>query len=199
MSTMTETDRRLVTDGDPDERFPIPSDEWFEAHDDADVLPAPEIESIGEALIKAHRDFDFLTRYTLGYVWKRKGGDKANKAVFGTCQKPSGLLKMYSRCHFIIAISADHCRDMIFSRWEMEALVYHELSHAALKMKQDGSVAPTLIGHDLEMFFGEVRHYGLWRGELERARQVFEQVRLPLPVGEPTMPPVDVVMGQEAH
>ncbi|HET8522264.1 MAG TPA: hypothetical protein VFL82_03465 [Thermomicrobiales bacterium] len=39
----------------------------------------------------------------------------------------------------------------------------------------------------------------VWRGELERARQVFEQAHLPLPVGEPTMPPVDVVMGQEAR
>jgi hypothetical protein len=39
-----------------------------------------------------------------------------------------------------------------------------------------------LVGHDAEMFVGEVQEYGLWRPALAHAHAAFTQ--LPLPIDE---------------
>lgn len=49
---------------------------------------------------------------------------------------------------------------------QREALIFHELRHAAVEYGNDGFPKLALVGHDLEEFDDVVRRYGAWREQV---------------------------------
>lgn len=88
--------------------------------------------------------------------------------LLGKCQRPSGLLGYFSECDFVVWFAANNCRDIGITRWQMEALIFHELKHA--KMEDDQAVS---VPHDWEGFGEEVQVYGLWKADIAMVAEAF--------------------------
>ncbi|MDP9351671.1 MAG: hypothetical protein M3P51_09055 [Chloroflexota bacterium] len=172
---LLKPERALVTGGDPDAPADIPSGAFFEDNDNPDFLPAFEPTVIAGKLIETCPELKHLREMSVTVLWKRKGGASAGKYTLGTCRRASGLVRHFSKTDFIVTLSADHLYVFKFTNWQLEALIYHELLHTYVEDEKASTV-----GHDCEMFFDEVRRYGVWRMDLEGAAKVFKQVELPL-------------------
>lgn len=154
----------------------IPNDAAFYSQK---FIEAPEISVIAEELIRKWPEFYELSDLDIKYVWQKKGTLKAGKAVFGKCTKVSGLAEFFGECNYVIAIAADLCRAYDFDRETMTALVYHELCHISVEEDEDtGDPILGIKGHDVEMFFDEIKRYGLWTEDLKAAKKAFEQMPL---------------------
>jgi hypothetical protein len=149
--------RRLILGGDPDEKFGVPDEKAFDLG--GEFLDAQGCDKIAEALIKDRKCFESLREATIIYLWKKKGSEKP-KMVLGKCQRPSGLLGHFSGADFIIWFAANNCRGI--TRWQMEALIFHELKHAR---KEDGEAVT--VPHDWEGFAEEIERYGLWKRDIQ--------------------------------
>ena len=169
--------RRLVTEGIADARYPVPGPGRFvdAAGEDVPFISAPDIEQIAGALIDVRsEDLGFLRDFQLAYLWKAKGGKAKGRATFGKLTKPSGLLKHFAGVTYVLWLAADHCGEARMSNWQIEALVCHELLHAAVD--EDGE--PGVVGHDFEGFRKEVEHYGFWDEGLAEIERAGLQLRL---------------------
>jgi hypothetical protein len=154
-------------------------DAWDVPHADEFHGMFLEDERLGalyEQLIEEFPELGWLEKWRVKVLWKRKGGDKGKKATLGTCQVPSGLAKFYSKADFIVLLSADHIRLRNFTEQRMKALLFHELSHCSETEEDDPQ--PATVGHDCEVFAAEIRHFGAWRGSIEKLRPVFRQLEL---------------------
>ena len=60
---------------------------------------------------------------------------------------------------------------------QREALVFHELKHAAIEFDRDGFPRLTTVGHDIEEFDEVVRRYGVWLEDVESFAQAIEAGR----------------------
>ena len=171
---MKQQTTMLVTGGDPAEIFsPVPSEESFE---DSDFIDAAEVEAIGAALIKHRAGLEYLREHPIEYLWQRKGGSSRGKPVLARCRRPKGLLAMYCDAHFIVTASADHLTKARLTRYQMEALIYHELCHTNVDVEK----GPCLVPHDFEGFNAEVTIYGAWYPDLEKAALAFKQLSFAL-------------------
>lgn len=156
----------------------VPADKEFEVQA-TDFLLAADVEILAGDLIERYPELRKLQEASIGYCWKRKGGESGGSSVFGKCTKPSGLLAFYTERHFIIWLAADHCREWEFGDRELEALLYHELCHAELTEDEEtGEKKAKTIAHEVEMFVSELDRYGLWHNSLKRAKYGFDQVTL---------------------
>ncbi|HZS02225.1 MAG TPA: putative metallopeptidase [Chloroflexota bacterium] len=164
-------EKRLIVGGDPDERYPVPVEGAFQG----DFLPAPELEQVAHALIRKHEMLDGgLGEENLTVLWKRKGGSSGGVPTLGKCAKLSGLARFFGHVEFVIWVAADHARAEGLTRWQVEALVYHELLHAEL----DDEKGWTRRGHDVEVFAAELAEYGAWRRDLSMFMEVARQMPL---------------------
>ena len=140
---------------------------------------------LAEELCGRYDELTFILDWRIEVLWKRNGGRKGGGAVMGKCLLPSGIAKFYSKQDWVIWLAADWVREMEWNSEQVEALVFHELHHCALKEKGDPPVTePTTRGHDLEIFLAEVEHYGLWDERLQEAGPVFGK-QLSLGLDEP--------------
>lgn len=190
MTATTDTRRTLVTGGDPYEVIEVPEDVDFQRYIDpetrepiefdpedaeeddelpiaidTDFLHAPQLETIGQALIDELPEFRLLKFVRIEYRWKRHGGKTNGRAKLGACQKLSGILRDTLEAQNLIWAAADHLRVREFTAWELEALVYHELCHAGEKLRS----------HDFEGFGAEIVRYGTWRIDLQVADAAIRQ------------------------
>jgi len=166
--------KKLITGGDPEQLYPMPAPGDFDKAG-SDYLDAPELEKIGEALIDKQGGFGYLREMKIVYLWKRKGGTRAGKAILGRCEQPTGLLAKFCTADFIVWLAADHHAAFRHTRFQVEATVFHELCHTDHDEEND---EPCRVGHDYEGFCREVELYGAWRSDLEKAAQTFHQLPL---------------------
>ena len=175
---------------DPEAVYPVPDSGIFydpgEPGERRDFLFAPDLQEIGGHLIEEFDELGHLTDYRITYLWKRKGGQRQGQAILGKCIKASGPAKHLSGSTWIIWLAADWAGHYHLTRRQIEAALFHELTHAGEQEIErtgpDGEklteVRPAVRGHDCEMFRGEVEHYGLWRLPLQEAAPVFQQLEL---------------------
>jgi hypothetical protein len=182
MSATQIVKRILITGGNPEERYPVPSVDQFKEKDDEnlllDFIPAPDLQEIATALIRERDCFAELEGVEIHYRWKREGGKSQGRATFGKCIKTSGLVKHYSEASFIIWAAADWCLGCQFTRWQMEALIFHELKHAGIKVNDEGQEIPRIVGHDWEGFAQEIHLYGAWFEPLQSIERAFKGLPL---------------------
>ena len=108
--------------------------------------------------------------YQIEYLWKKKGGKRLGANRMGACGKPSGLLKHYAATDFVIWLAADHLREENYTQDQIEALMFHELSHIAVPEEDESGdlTPPKLAPHDFEGFVADVERYGFWEPSLKR-------------------------------
>lgn len=158
----------------------VPDDDEFEDDEYASgILLAPAIEAIGQDLIDRCDELRPLRNAEVAYVWKRAGGKAKGKPRWATCQHPTGILAFFAGADFVVAVAADHARDLALTGDQIEALLYHELRHCGWDIdKQTGGVRWVVRGHDWEGFRGEVERYGAWEPETARLAEAFRQAGL---------------------
>ncbi len=167
--TTVDTTTGVITQTD-DRLYPVPADSRFEDND-AEFLAAPDLDALAGDVIAKWDELGWLEGHTLRVLWKRGGGEKGGNATLGKCTKPAGLLKFFVGVDWVVWLAADHARELGLTYHQVEALLYHELCHPALKGKDD---KPSMRGHDVEMFRGEVKRYGLWKFDLHAAAEVMQ-------------------------
>ncbi len=172
----------IRSDGRPYTNVPI-EDRFLDPDSDEvaylDYLAAPDLEEIGERLIGECTEFQHLRELRVVYLWKREGGQSAGKLTLGKCVKAGGLVKHFSQSVWIIWLAADHADLLGLTERQVEAAIYHELSHASEEEKADGTLKPVLIGHDWQGFGREVGRYGAWLPDLQLCRRTWRQLELP--------------------
>ncbi len=178
----TTKERELICGGDPDEKYPVPRDEAFAgpAGGLQDFIDAADLADIGTDLVATRDELRHLGEARIHHRWKLAGGASGGKATLGKCVKASGLVAHYSEADFIVWLAADHCRVLELTRWQVEALLYHELCHAIEALDADGNPAGWKVrSHDFEGFRSEVERYGLWQADLvEAAHALAPQLEL---------------------
>lgn len=181
------TGDREILDEAPSQREPFvhpwglrpPAAEAFKDDDETiPFLPAPELEERMHDLIERCNELAFLDSLSIGVLWKASGGKSGGRLTLGKCVRPSGLLAFYSELDFVIWLAADHVREyggVGLTESQVEALLYHELSHIGWDDDKD---APVVRGHDFAEFRQVVARYGLWLDDAKAMDQVFQQLRL---------------------
>lgn len=144
----------------------IPISEDFEGRD---FKSAPDLEEIAKRLIFRHSCFSHLREVPILYSWKCEGGGTGGRLALGRCAKLSGKESFLceGRYEFVIWCAADNCRNNSFTEFQLEALVFHELSHI-----KEVDYQLKIQGHDCELFYGEIEHYGLWKRDLRGLEQL---------------------------
>lgn len=173
-----ERARSLITGGDPDAPAGVPVLEQFIG---LDFLPDKRLSDIGQ-LVVAKKFIQLDGAVTIDFLWKAKGGTSGGNLVLGKCIKNSGLARHYSNyTDYTVWIAADHSRSYGFNRWQLEALIFHELLHIDYEEPEEEGAAAVkgTKGHDAELFYSEIEEYGLWRRSLQRLSEVV-QPALPL-------------------
>lgn len=166
--------RTLLTAGDPEDDYPVPTAERFLAEGDPDFLDAPDLEEVATAIVAARPSLRWLEKRTLTFLWKRQGGSAAGKIALGACVKPTGLVKHYNKSDFIIWLAADHIGGAYLDRWQVEALLTHELLHCDWTDKDK----PALRPHQFEGFTAELEWYGAWQADLQAMIEAARQLPL---------------------
>jgi hypothetical protein len=112
---------------------------------------------------------------TIAFLWKRKGGKKGDKGIWGKVSPVSGVAQYWGGVEYVVWLAADHCRKNRLGARQIEALLYHEFCHFG----QDPDTGEIkMVGHDAEVFAQEVREYGLWTVDLEPVADAFRQLPL---------------------
>jgi hypothetical protein len=172
----TSRKKKLITGGDPEAKFTLPTANDF---GDADFIVAPDLKVIGEALISGvNGRISELDEAKIVYLWKRKGSESPRR-ILGKCQRPTGLLEYFSGADFVVWLAANNCQGM--TKWQIEAIVFHELMHAGWV---DGG--PVMVPHDCECFAADIQRYGFWKGDLEAIGKASQEaMQLPFDMPAP--------------
>lgn len=197
MTTEAPPQRRLVSGGDPDARYPIPDEEAFfdgETERWHDFLDDAALSEIGAKIIREKLTHLDDGEFTCDFKWKRKGGTSKGHAMLGNCVKLAGAARHYANSTTaLVYLASDHCYG--FTRWQVEALIYHELLKVDREEKfktekvigKDGVLReeerqlPTvyhLTMPDVSFFYQEIKEYGLW---LDSFAQLPEVIQSALP------------------
>lgn len=158
--------RALVTADHPSESPSAAIPVWDADFDEGqDFLEAEDLTALGRHLIQKHRELNFIAEYRVRFLWKAEGGESRGRPTLGRCVLANAMVKHFADSDWVIWLAADHCENSEMTDHQVEALLYHELLHCALKGR-DGDL-PGIRGHDYEIFGAEIRRYGLWEDGLE--------------------------------
>lgn len=150
---------------------------WAVPHPDefagGEFLEDERLDELLEQVIDAYPEFEWLSGFRLRILWKRKG------SKLGVCSAASGLVRYFGKVDFVILLSANQVRERQFRPRQIEALVYHELLHCDEKGDER---RPAIGEHDLEVFAGELKHYGAWRPPIEAMRRPFRELEAMLAI-----------------
>lgn len=144
--------------------FPVPRDIDF-VRAGVEYLEAPDLEAIVEELIEKWPELKGLRHLRLRLLWKQKGSVDA----MARCSKASGFWGHLADVDFVIWAGAREVRGSFLTREQVEALLYHELSHIGFSEQGD---VPRVVKHDAEVFYAEFRRYGVWARDMQRFGQL---------------------------
>lgn len=182
--------RHLVTPGNPNAQYLVPDPARSDPGDSKDYLAAPDLLPVMHALIAAHDELNFLAEHRILLLWKRKGGSNKGAPRMGKTQLITGLASHFTGDdEAVVWLAADHVGEAYLSRYQVEALLYHELCH----FDEDEETRELLLkGHDFEGFRSEIERYGWWD---EKTAAIADAVQLRL-VEEPRPAQTRLVTGR---
>ena len=172
-----ETGLPLVPDAESSEPYPVPALDTFvdESEQELEFLPAADLEALAQELIKKHRGVLYgLRDLRIHCLWKRQGGESGGSPVYGACQKANALLRYWADSDFIVWLAADNIEAADYSRFQVEACLFHQLMHIEVDEKGKRHVRP----HDAELFLAEFSRYGFWDQRLEQVGRAVQQLPL---------------------
>jgi hypothetical protein len=140
---------------------------------------APEVKAIALKLKAAHHPH--LRGVRLEFLFSSKPMKMKGKEVWATMRKVSGLNAFLAGetdedgpgAFFCMVVSAPIWEELSVAR--REALVDHELAHAWVEEKDDGSQTLMLLSHDCEDFAQIVARHGLYKEEISQFADVAYQ------------------------
>jgi len=146
---------------------------------DVEYAAAPDLEHLAYRLIDARKFDADLSDVKIIYLWKAKGGTQGGSWRMGDCKRMTGLSAHFAECDFVIWLAADHCRSLSLSAMQIEALLFHELSHISREEEDGeapGEVVVTLSKryHDFDGFIRELAEYGPWSFDLSQAARALQ-------------------------
>lgn len=168
-------DFTLIDGGNPDELYPVPDETSFRSKT---WQEDKHLNAVRSALVSAR--FPEIGDWRIGIVWKLTGGTSAGANVLGkaTILGPANILRHHSNWDAYIWLAADHMRDGAFSRYQVEAVIDHELRHFMVETPDEGPDKLVMVAHDFEEFHGTIREYGLYMGpRMEATRDVWVQAK----------------------
>lgn len=124
------------------------------------------------------------------FGWKR---NKDSQLILGKCKKVSDLDKQYAGFDFIIILNAEAWKTL--NEKQREALVHHELCHAAISEDMNGNPKKDARGrqmfrvkkHDIEEFGDIVAVHGCYKRDLEEFVRLAMNAKPP----QPALPGMD--------
>jgi hypothetical protein len=142
--------------------------------------PAADLSALGEYLIERYPDvLGDLADVEVAYFWKRSGGKKSGAPIFGKANKPSGLITAFTTADAVVWLAADHVLEAEYTARQVEAILFHELQHFTVEEDEEtGDRKVGMRGHDVELFYADVRTYGAWDEMLKEAAEAFRQALL---------------------
>lgn len=150
-----------------------------------DYLKASHLDALASWCLERYPELADARRATIAYRWKRKGGASQGQAVLGKCTKLTGFVFQEVRCQYLIWLAADHVATEGLSQRQIEALLYHELSHIVLNEDDEtGAESWGVVGHDFNGFLAEYRRFGGWHGGIAAIEHEVRQQPLPGMEGE---------------
>jgi hypothetical protein len=162
LSTPDVAIRILATSGNADDRYPVPSKQRFKDAGEG-VIEADDLEHIAQALIRDDTlPLGHLAALRIGYLWAERGGSQGGFPCFGRLIKASKALLHYAEIDYLVMLSADHLRDAKATRWQVEALVGHQLGHIEMLTTEKGEDRYSVKGHDFEGFAFEFKRWGAY-------------------------------------
>lgn len=115
-------------------------------------------------------------------LWKRKGGKKQGAPTMAKCVKPSGLAGHLCPTPFAIWLGADNIAEQEWTTEQIAKLLYHEARHIGWEDPdeddEDGEGKAIILGHDVELFVGEVEDTGAWEHFRRQLGRDFQQAGL---------------------
>jgi hypothetical protein len=123
---------------------------------------------------KFHRDLD---EAKIALAWRKAlKPDVDGRLVLGRCVKASDLQRELVRWDFVILLNREVWQLPDFTADKKEALIDHELCHAAVALDADGEPKIDeknrqvwrVRKHDIEEFGDVVERHGLYKRDLER-------------------------------
>lgn len=159
----------------------VPDADRFGFDDDLDdYLKAPQLDALATWCFERYPELADAQRAAIAYRWKRKGGTSQGQAVLGTCTKLTGFVFQEVRCQYLIWIAADHVAADDLDQRQIEALLYHELSHITRNEDEEtGAESWGVVGHDFDGFLAEYRRFGGWHGGIAAIAHEVRQQPLP--------------------
>jgi len=119
---------------------------------------------------------------SVSVLWKRKGGKKQGAPTFAKCVKPSGLAGHFCPAAFAIWLGADTIAEQEWTTEQIAKLLYHEARHIGWQDPdeddEDGEGKAIILGHDVELFVGEVEDTGAWEHFRRELGKDFQQAGL---------------------
>lgn len=146
----------------------VPSEEDFGG---ADFLPDNALDALFSDVVSSYRRLSHIEEHgiSVAVLWKRKGGKKQGAPTMAKCVKPSGLVAHFCTADFVIWLGADNIAEQEWTSDQIRKLVYHEARHIGWDDgDEEHDPKPIILGHDVELFVGEVEDTGAW----EHFRQV---------------------------
>lgn len=140
----------------------------FELIDDFDSEPYQ--------ILAAVRAFhDDIQEAAIALAWRKAlKPDKDGRLILGQCVKTSDLAREFAAYDFIILLNQEVWDDEEFTDDKKQALVDHELCHAAAVVDDDGAKYDErgrrvfrIRKHDVEEFYGIVVRHGCYKRDLE--------------------------------
>lgn len=144
--------------------------------DDAFIV-SPELKELAGDLIELHPGtLGHLSEVEVAYLWKKSGGKRGGKGVYGKTSKSSGLLTAFTEAEAVVWLAADHVADAGYSARQIEALLFHEMQHIGGEEDENtGERKVVMRGHDVELFVEDIRKYGAWDDTFMDAATAFKQ------------------------
>lgn len=160
-------------------RFVIPADSEFATN--GEYMDALDLRFIARKVIEeTGADLSHIDLNTVDFVWKRKGGKDRGKPRYCIVKRQDDVAKFHGGKTWLVALSADHCREMSWNEVSTRGQMYFALAQIGFDYnEQTEETTPKLNPPDLVMFWGELQHYGPWRRELTVAKEQFRQANLP--------------------
>ncbi len=157
----------------------VPTEDDF---DGADFMEDPGLTALFDDVVNRYAALGAIEEHGIrvSVLWKRKGGKKQGAATFGKCQKPSGLLAHFCTSQFVIWLGADNIAEQEWTTDQIRKLIYHEARHIGWDEGDDENEGKgaVILGHDLELFVGEVADTGAWESFRQTLGQNFKQAGL---------------------
>lgn len=128
-----------------------------------------EVTDIARELILAHRPE--LADVNIMYLFREKATRRGTKFVLGTARKCSEREQLvhtppdFPAVVFVIELAADAWANL--SEGQKRAVIHHELNHCGFEKKEDGSLVPSNIPHDVEEFASVIETHGLYMRDIE--------------------------------